>query len=98
MTATSKRTIFWLKDASARHDETAWNLALEYGEQAAYTYLDNIDHSISLIQESPRIGKIIFSHLSERHRHITSSGWEIIYDDDDKNNRVIIIDVQRGSP
>jgi plasmid stabilization system protein ParE len=58
--------VFWTKGASARHDETAWDIALEHGEQAAITYLDGIDHSIELIQENPRIGKTKVPHLPDR--------------------------------
>jgi hypothetical protein len=36
-------------------------------------------------------------HLPKRHRHVTSRSWEIVYDDDEQNNRIIIIDIQRGS-
>ena len=93
----NKRAVFWTKGASARHDETAWDIALEYGDHAAITYLDGIDHSIKLIQKNPRIGKSLVPHLPKRHRHVTSRSWEIVYDDDEQNSRSIIIDIQRGS-
>ena len=92
----NKRVVFWTKGASDRHDATAWDIGLELGEQAAITYLDGIEHSIVHIQENPRIGKNLLPHLPNRHRHVTSRGWEIIYDNDEQNSRVIIIDIQRG--
>jgi plasmid stabilization system protein ParE len=92
----NRRAVFWTKGALARHDETAWGIALEYGEHAAITYLEGIDHSIELIRENPRIGKPLTVHFLHRHQHTTSRGWEIIYDDDLQNSRVIIIDIQRG--
>lgn len=91
-----KRLLFWTKGASIRHDETAWDIALIYGEKAASTYLDSIDRSIKLIQENPALGKVIFAHLPYRHRHVTSFCWEITYDDDELNNCIIIVDIQRG--
>jgi len=64
--------------------------------QQSLTLRALIDHSIELIRENPRIGKPLTVHFLHRHQHTTSRGWEIIYDDDLQNSRVIIIDIQRG--
>ncbi len=85
------RLVFWTKGASARHDETAWDIALQYGEQAAYTYLDGIDEAIGLIRENPRIGRNLFPHLPNRHRHVTGKGWEIVYDDDESGGQLVVL-------
>jgi plasmid stabilization system protein ParE len=92
------REVWWTIEASARHDETAFDIALQYGEDAGYTYLDRIDQSIGYIQDHPKIGKQIFDSVPQRRKHITSHGWEIVYDDDESRGCVVIIDVQRGSP
>jgi plasmid stabilization system protein ParE len=96
--AKEKRAVYWTKGASARHEATAWDIAIEYGELAAFTYLDHMDQSIKVIEDNPRIGKTMWPYLPNRHRLVTSRGWEIVYDDDEENSRILVIDTRRGSP
>ena len=91
-----RRSILWSRFASERHDQTAFDIALQYGEQAAFTYLDGIAQALGIIARHPRIGRRIFPYLANRHRHVTSRGWEVYYDDDHSNRRIIVIDIQRA--
>jgi plasmid stabilization system protein ParE len=88
--------VLWTKAASERHDQTAYDIALQYGEQAAHTYLDGIEQALAIIADHPHIGRSVFSHLPYRRRHVTSRGWEIYYDDDAAKGRIVVVDTQRG--
>lgn len=94
--ATEKRTVLWTRAASDRHDQTAFDIALQYGEQAAHTYLDGIDEALVIIADHPQVGRNVFRHIPNRRRHVTSRGWEVFYDDDTDKQRIIVIDIQRG--
>ena len=57
MTATEKKTVLWTRAASDRHDQTAFDIAIQYGEQAANTYLDGIDEALTMIAAHPKVGR-----------------------------------------
>ena len=92
----AKNTVLWTSAASERHDETAYDIALQYGEQAALTYLDVIDEALFVIASHAKIGRNVFPHIPNRRRHVTSNGWEIFYDDESDKQRVIVVDIRRG--
>lgn len=89
----------WDANALNRHEEWAFNIALEYTLKHAQSYLNDIQNAVANIANHPLIGTDFQSPTRQNMRRlVTGGGYSVFYilDSVDQPTRAKIISVVRG--
>ena len=89
----------WDVNALSRHEEWAFNIALEYSLKHAQSYLNDIQNAIANISHHPSIGTDYPSSVRKNlKRLVTGLGYSISYELDsvDKPAKAKIVAIIRG--
>jgi plasmid stabilization system protein ParE len=74
-------SVLWDELALSRHEEWAFSILVEFSAQHMDSYLESIDHALTIIGANPLIGTDA-SGMENRYlrRFVTSQGYSIFYE------------------